>query len=64
MRLARTLWQTSDMKLINKIPNDLAEITSGESRQIVRLQTGSLAVYAFVMLIGVVALIGLFMLFR
>ena len=39
-------------------------MTSGGSRQIVRLQTGSLAVYAFVMLIGVVALIGLFMLFR
>ena len=34
------------------------------SRQVVKLQTGSLAVYAFAMLIGVVVLIGVFMLSR
>jgi hypothetical protein len=30
----------------------------------VKIQTGSLAIYAFVMLIGVVVLVGVFMLFR
>jgi NADH-quinone oxidoreductase subunit L len=58
------LWQTGDVTLIDGVPNGLAEMTSGGSRQIVRIQTGSLAVYAFVMLIGVVALIGVFLLVR
>jgi NADH-quinone oxidoreductase subunit L len=30
----------------------------------VKIQTGSLAIYAFVMLIGVVVLVGIFMLLR
>ena len=61
---ARLLWQVGDATLIDGVPNGLAEITSDSSRQVVRIQTGSLAVYAFVMLIGVVALIGIFMLSR
>jgi len=61
---ARLLWQVGDATLIDGVPNGLAEITSDSSRQVVRIQTGSLAVYAFVMLIGVVALIGFFMLSR
>jgi hypothetical protein len=31
---------------------------------VVKIQTGSLAVYAFVMLIGIVVLVGIFMLSR
>ena len=62
--LARGLWKVGDVAVIDGIPNGLAGLTSGGSRQIVKLQTGSLAVYAFVMLIGVVALIGIFMLIR
>jgi NADH-quinone oxidoreductase subunit L len=64
IRLARTFWQTGDVTMIDGVPNGLAALTTEGSREAVRIQTGSLAVYAFVMLIGVVALIGIFMLFR
>ena len=64
LRLARLFWQVGDATLIDGVPNGIAELTSDGSRQVVRIQTGSLAVYAFVMLIGVVALIGIFMLSR
>ncbi len=64
LRLARLFWQVGDATLIDGVPNGIAELTTDGSRQVVRIQTGSLAVYAFVMLIGVVALIGIFMLSR
>lgn len=64
IRLARVFWQVGDVTIIDGVPNGLAEITSDGSRQIVKIQTGSLAVYAFVMLIGVVALVSIFMLSR
>ena len=62
--LARTLWKVGDAKIIDGAPNGLAAVAAGGSRQIVKIQTGSIAVYAFVMLIGVVLLIGLYMLTR
>jgi NADH-quinone oxidoreductase subunit L len=61
--LARAFWQTGDVTVIDGVPNGLAALTTDGSRQAVRIQTGSLAVYAFVMLIGVVVLVGVFMLF-
>jgi NADH-quinone oxidoreductase subunit L len=64
IRLARIFWQVGDATIIDGVPNGLAELTTDGSRQAVRIQTGSLAVYAFVMLIGVVVLIGIFMLSR
>jgi NADH-quinone oxidoreductase subunit L len=64
LRLARMLWQTGDATLIDGVPNGLAELTVDGSRQAVKIQTGSIAVYAFVMLIGVVALVGLFLVTR
>ena len=64
IRLARMFWQVGDVTIIDGVPNGLAELTSDGSRQVVKIQTGSLAVYAFVMLIGVVVLIGIFMLSR
>src|SRR5271165_1024545 len=64
MRLARIFWQVGDVTLIDGVPNGLAELTSDGSREVVKIQTGSLAVYAFVMLIGVVLLVGIFMLSR
>ena len=64
IRMARTFWQVGDATLIDGVPNGLAELTSDSSRQVVKIQTGSLAVYAFVMLIGVVVLVGIFMLGR
>ncbi len=62
--LARNLWRIGDATLIDGAPNGLAEVASGSSRQVVKIQTGSIAVYAFVMLIGVVVLVGLYMLIR
>ena len=64
IRLARLFWQVGDVTIIDGVPNGLAELTSDGSKQVVRIQTGSLAVYAFAMLIGVVVLIGVFMLSR
>jgi len=64
IRLARILWQTGDATLIDGVPNGLAELTVDGSRQAVKIQTGSLAVYAFVMLIGVVLLVGIFLVSR
>jgi NADH-quinone oxidoreductase subunit L len=64
IRLARVFWQTGDATLIDGVPNGLAELTVDGSRQAVKIQTGSLAVYAFVMLIGVVFLVGIFLVSR
>ena len=64
IRLARLFWQVGDATIIDGVPNGLAELAGDGSRQAVKFQTGSLAVYAFVMLIGVVVLVGIFMLSR
>ena len=62
--LARTLWQVGDARMIDGIPNGIAALTTDSSAQVVRIQTGSIAVYAFTMLIGLVLLVGIFLLFR
>lgn len=54
--LARFLWKVGDATIIDGIPNGLAALTADGSAQVVKLQTGSMAVYAFAMLIGVVVL--------
>ena len=64
MRMARSLWKIGDTMIIDGIPNGVASLAGVSSRQAVRLQTGSLAAYAFSMLIGVVALVSVFLLFR
>lgn len=63
-RLARVLWQVGDATVIDGIPNGVAAFASDSSAQVVRIQTGSIAVYAFTMLIGLVLLVGVFLLFR
>ena len=63
-RLARLLWQVGDATIIDGIPNGVASLTADGSAQIVRVQTGSIAVYAFAMLIGLVLLVSIFLLFR
>jgi NADH-quinone oxidoreductase subunit L len=60
---ARFLWQVGDATIIDGIPNGLAAITEGGSDRVVKLQTGSIAVYAFAMLIGLVLLVSIFLLF-
>ena len=64
MRLASVSWRIGDATLIDGVPNGLAAMAAGGARQAVKVQTGSLAAYAFVMLIGVVVLVGVFMFFR
>jgi len=59
--LARLLWHTGDETLIDGVPNGLAELTVDGSRQAVRIQTGSIAIYAFSMLIGLVGLVSIFL---
>ena len=54
--LARVLWKVGDAEIIDGVPNGLAALTSRGSAIMVKLQTGSIAVYAFTMLIGVVIL--------
>jgi NADH-quinone oxidoreductase subunit L len=61
--LARTLWQVGDVTIIDGVPNGLAALTEGGSARVVRLQSGSIAVYAFAMLIGLVVLVSVFLLF-
>ena len=61
--LSRTLWTVGDAQIIDGIPNGIAALTAGGSAQVVKIQTGSIAVYAFSMLIGLVALVGIFLLF-
>ena len=62
--LARMLWQVGDATIIDGVPNGLAALTTDGSRQVVRIQTGSIAVYAFTMLIGLVVLVSVYLLFR
>ncbi len=62
--LARELWKIGDGQIIDGVPNGLASMAEGGSVQIVRLQTGSIAVYAFTMLIGLVVMVSLFLLTR
>jgi NADH-quinone oxidoreductase subunit L len=62
--VAHLLWQTGDATLIDGVPNGLAELAVDGSKGAVRIQTGSIAVYAFVMLIGLVALVGIFLIWR
>jgi NADH-quinone oxidoreductase subunit L len=64
MWLARIFWQVGDATVIDGVPNGLATLATDSSREVVKLQTGNLAAYAFSMLIGVVALISVFLLFR
>ncbi len=64
MWLARELWQVGDAQIIDGVPNGLASMAEGGSVQVVRIQTGSIAVYAFTMLIGLVVMVSVFLLVR
>ena len=55
--LARFLWKDVDEDVVEGIPEGLARLTAGSAGQAVRVQTGSIAVYAFSMLIGLVVLL-------
>ena len=55
--MAGGLWRVADRGIIDAAVEGLGGATLGGSAQIVRLQTGSIAVYAFTMLIGLVVLL-------
>ncbi len=61
--LAKALWQV-DADIVDGMPNGVAALTTSGAQQIIKIQTGSIATYAFVMLIGVVGLVGSFLIFR
>jgi NADH-quinone oxidoreductase subunit L len=50
-----------DEKVIDGVPSGLAALTADASTQTVKLQTGSIAVYAFIMLLGLLAFLSLFL---
>jgi NADH-quinone oxidoreductase subunit L len=62
--LARELWQVGDVTIIDGVPNGLAALAEDGSKAAVRIQTGSIAVYAFTMLIGLVGLVTVFLVMR
>jgi NADH-quinone oxidoreductase subunit L len=64
LRLARFAWRFGDEQVIDGIPSGLATLTSDASSQSVKLQTGSIALYAFIMLIGLLVFLSLFLWLR
>ncbi len=58
-RLARTLWRTGDMRIIDGMPNGAATLATGVAQGAARLQTGRVANYAFAMIIGIVLFVTL-----
>lgn len=63
-RLARLVWHGGDETVIDGVPTGLARWTAELSGGLGRLQNGSLAAYSFVMLIGLMALVSLFLVLR
>jgi NADH-quinone oxidoreductase subunit L len=59
LRLAKFAWRFGDEQVIDGVPNGLAALTADASTQTVKLQTGSIALYAFIMLIGLLAFLSL-----
>jgi NADH-quinone oxidoreductase subunit L len=61
LRLARFAWHSADERGIDRVPSGLAKLTRDASSQTVKLQTGSIALYAFIMLIGLLGFLSLFL---
>jgi NADH-quinone oxidoreductase subunit L len=64
LRLARFAWHTGDEQIIDGVPSGLATLTADASTQTVKLQTGSIALYAFIMLIGLLGFLSIFLWLR
>jgi len=61
LRLANFAWHFGDEQLIDSVPTGLATLTSDASSETVKLQTGSIALYAFIMLIGLLGFLSIFL---
>ena len=64
LRLARFAWRYGDEQIIDGVPSGLATLTADASTQTVKLQTGSIALYAFIMLIGLLGFLSIFLWLR
>jgi len=62
--LGRLIWHVGDEGILDGIPRGGTLIARGSAGGLTRLQSGSVAQYAFVMLIGLVVLISVFLIFR
>ena len=60
-RLSVFLWKTGDAKIIDGMPNGIAELSVDVARGAVRLQSGRVANYAFAMIIGLVLFISVYL---
>ncbi len=59
--LAGLLWRGGDRGVIDGVSSGVSQAALGGSGAVVRIQTGSIAVYAFTMLIGLVVLLTTFL---
>jgi NADH-quinone oxidoreductase subunit L len=64
LSLAKLIWHVGDEQGIDGIPTMVATLTSDASVQTVKLQTGSIALYAFIMLVGLLGFLSLFLWIR
>jgi NADH-quinone oxidoreductase subunit L len=64
LQLAKLIWHVGDEQGIDGIPTMVATLTSDASSQTVKLQTGSIALYAFIMLVGLLGFLSLFLWIR
>jgi NADH-quinone oxidoreductase subunit L len=64
LKLAKLIWHVGDEQMIDGVPSGLATLTADASSQTVKLQTGSIALYAFIMLVGLLAFLSLFLWIR
>jgi len=61
LKIAKFAWHRGDEQLIDGVPTLLTSATAGASAQTVKLQTGSIALYAFIMLAGLLVFLSLFL---
>ncbi|CAG4902541.1 unnamed protein product [Acidocella sp. C78] len=64
LRIARAIWRIGDEEMIDGVPEGLARLTGDASGVASRLQSGSIAVYGFVMLVGLMVLVTVFLVAR
>jgi NADH-quinone oxidoreductase subunit L len=64
LKLGKLIWHVGDEQMIDGVPSGLATLTADASSQTVKLQTGSIALYAFVMLIGLLGFLSIFLWIR
>ena len=62
MNFSRFLWRAFDEKVIDGIVNGVAEMVRGWARELRLAQTGLVKDYALAMLVGIVVVIGYFVL--